>query len=322
MTDFSTLANIRPQMMPEAPVGAGGTAGWMYGRQMADQQNFLAQAAEEAKIKAVMDAMKAEEFAMGRPSRLSEMALKKRKADLEAEDLDANGKEDIARKRIMDQLKAADSFLHAANKAESDEELESVIRSGKQLGTTKVGNRDLADLPPKAVKEIAKMYVEGSADTRKFEHQKEIETLKGNTKLTTEYMKQLGAKNLAEQKHIQAMMLARLKAEKPTDHTIVLEYAKKHNIEPFEALLKLKTAGIIQQGQNTVDQANAILPPDKQMPSPRVAPALTAKKPVPKIGDMWGTPEGEKKIIGVGKDKKTGEPVKLLLEGGKVVDYK
>ena len=73
MADFTSLANAaRPQMMGNAP---SPIAGALYGRQLGNYENFLAQAAEEAKVNAAMQAMKAEEFALGSPGRSAKSAF-------------------------------------------------------------------------------------------------------------------------------------------------------------------------------------------------------------------------------------------------------
>jgi len=325
--DYGTLAQAsRPQMMPDAPFGAGAVAGQMYGMDSVRHDNFLAQAANQAKVQAQMDAMKAEELALGQPGRLSELRTKNAMAaDTEA-DYNAHGKADKDQKRMMEQLKQADGLLVAISQAKDDNEVASILDNSEYYGGSKVGNKDLKALPPAVVKKIAEAYNKAKPKNVEFEQKKELEGIKGQNRLTQEAMKQAGANTRAAQKEIITRELAKIKTQKPDLFSLLYDKNGGDPEKMFEDLLLTKTATVIQQGQNQVDQANAVLPPTMQAPAPTIAPALTTKPKAasptgPKIGDMWDTKSGSKEIIGVKRDA-SGKITHLNVKGVGVVEYK
>lgn len=332
MADFSTLANIaRPQMMGNAqsPI-----AGMFYGQQMGQYNNFLAQAAEEAKIKAAMEAMKAEEFAAGSAGRKAKSALETEVDTAKLEDFRANGREDMMRERAMKELKAAEPLLNAIAAAEDDNEVAEILKNAGQYGNTKIRGKDLSTLDPQKAKKLADFYMKGQTQTPAHRQKKELEETKGEYRLLDRQFKEAGANTRQERMIFARTELEKTKAKNPTAYSIAMDAANGDPIKALEFLAFLKVAPVLQAGANTTGQANAILPPDKQMPTPVPVPGVTpptaesqpggpaqAKTMEPKIGDVWQSGKDRKgKILGIRREG--GKIKQLNVEGIGVVDYK
>ena len=332
MADFSTLAQIaRPQMMGNAP---SPIAGMLYGQQMAQQNNFLAQAAEEAKMKAAMEAMKAGEFSLGQPGRLANIDLANETGQAQLEDFRANGREDMMRERAIKELKAADGFLNAVAAAKDESEVAEILKNAGQYGNTKVRGKDLSQLDPASAKKLADLYTQGQVNTPAHRQKKEIEETKGEYRLLDRQFKEAGANTRQEKMIFARKELEKAKTKNPNAYSIAMDAANGDPIKALEFLAFLKVAPVLQSGANTTGQANAILPPDKQMPTPVPVPGVTpptaesqpggpaqVKTMEPKIGDVWQSGKDRKgKILGIRREG--GKIKQLNVEGIGVVDYK
>src|SRR4051812_40664067 len=70
--DYFSLARLeQPEMMPNAPMGAGALAGMMYGQDKARQDNALQGANGLAQIRAMLEQQKAQETMAGAPGRMA-----------------------------------------------------------------------------------------------------------------------------------------------------------------------------------------------------------------------------------------------------------
>lgn len=273
MADFSTLAQIaRPQMLGTE---ATPMAGMLYGMDQNRQNNFLAQAAEQAKLKAAMDAMKAEEMSLGRPGRLAGIDLENEMGAAKLEDFRANGREDMMRERAMKELKAADGFLNAVAAAKDESEVAEILKNASSYGNTKIRGKDLSQLDPASVKKLADLYTQGQVNTPAHRQKKEIEETKGEYRLLDRQFKEAGANTRQEKMIFARKELEKAKAKNPNAYSIAMDAANGDPIKALEFLAFLKVAPVLQAGANTTGQANAILPADKQMPTPTPVPGAS-----------------------------------------------
>lgn len=326
MNDYLSLANIaKPTMMPSAPEGAGGVAGWMYGSDQARQDELIRKAGGVAQLQAQMEAMKAEELAMGSAGRRDNINLGNLKSANALSNYKDGGAELEKAQQGNDLLKALSPYINALGGDDDDaaqaayEELKSNYPSFAQVSFDKMRKK------AKAI-----VYGQGLGSPAHAQ-KKDLEETKGEYKLTTEFMKQQGANTRKERELLVKVEMGKLAKKNPTLFQELLTMSGGDYNAAFEAYLRQKSISVEQQGNATAGQFNAITGPNgPKMPNvqpPKVeggasSTAAVGNKKVPKIGDVWGTQQGDKKIIGIRKDPKTGKILQLNVEGVGVVDYK
>jgi hypothetical protein len=155
--DFFDLARLaKPQMMPNAPVGAGFGAGFDYGQQQQRQDGFIKGAAGLAELRAKMEAAKAEEESAGAPGRLADIGLKNKVSQDALDDADTTlqtagqerkNKLDASRIKEMHQsIEKLDNYLNGWENLTDKEKAvrkKMVQADGATFGKTKLG--DLSD---------------------------------------------------------------------------------------------------------------------------------------------------------------------------------
>lgn len=282
MADFSTLAGLaKPTMMPTSPMGLGPGAleGAMYGTDKARQDAFLAEAAKEAKIKAAMEAMKAEEASLAQPGRMADIQLKNASSqdNLDAYNTDGMGRENAfgaIENKGLEQEKQMKEFLAPLFNAVGGED-EDKAREAYNMLITKVKKLKNVSFETMRKSMQAEMYGKTKADPKQI-NKIDLEEVKGENAYAKEYLKQQGATSRQEKELIMKREIAKLKAVNPSLHNFIFKETGGDLEKTFNMLMGLKAAGAIQLGQNQADQANAILPADKQIPNPRLAPALVS----------------------------------------------
>lgn len=190
---YQNLINLTtPRMMPEAPVGAGGMAGAMYGSDQARQDDIIRRATQLAQLDAQMRAEQAGEFSQLGPARQAEIAVKNAMAqntqanlpsitgaataDYQTKALTAGTNKNQAE---IDKLKP---YAREWNAAKTDEEKEA-IRQDMVQSIGKIGTRNLADVPLDRLDETMKRTFQSEVMTPKQAGQERIENLKGGVKL-------------------------------------------------------------------------------------------------------------------------------------------
>lgn len=282
MADFSTLAGLaKPTMMPTSPMGLGPGAleGAMYGMDKARQDAFLAEAAKEAKIKAAMEAMKAEEASLAQPGRMADIQLKNASSqdNLDAYNTDGMGRENAfgaVENKGLEQEKQMKEFLAPLFNAVGGED-EDKAREAYNMLITKVKKLKNVSFETMRKSMQAEMYGKTKADPKQI-NKMEQETLKQEGSLAKEFMKQQGANTRQEKDLITKREIAKLKASNPKLHELLLQKNGGDLDKMFNDLLLLKIAPTMQAGQNQADLANSILPPDKRVPDVRAAPGLVS----------------------------------------------
>lgn len=329
MADYLGVANAaRPQMMPSAPLGAGGVAGMMYGQDQRRHDELLQQAAAQAEMEAQRKAMEAEEFSLARPGRLAGINLKNA---ISQDSLDAYNQDGMGRQN---------AFNEVENKGISqNEEIKKVLAplfnalGGKDEQQAKAAYDEIVSnvprfksIPYEKMRSQAQARMHGQTTENPAQINKvNLEEVKGENSYAREYLKQQGANTRQERELIMKREIAKLKAVNPSLHNFIFKETGGDLEKTFNMLMGLKAAGAIQMGQNIADQANAILPPDKKMPDARLAPALTSGSSStatePKIGNVWqASKDKQGKIIGIRREK--GKIVELNVEGIGLVPYK
>lgn len=326
MVDFATLAQLsKPQMMPNAP---SPIAGLMYGQDMARNDQALAGATQQAELNARMEAMKAEEAAMGQPGRLADINLKNASSqdNLDAysqggmgRDLAFGGMENKALEQEAQLKKILAPYFNALGGKDEDK-----ARTAYEELIAKVPK--FKNIPFEKMRKTAQAEQYGQTEASPAQINKvNLEEVKGENSYAREYLKQQGANTRQERELIMKREVAKLKAVNPSLHNFIFKETGGDLEKTFNMLMGLKAAGAIQMGQNIADQANAILPPDKKMPDARLAPALTSGSSStatePKVGNVWqASKDKQGKIIGIRREK--GKIVELNVEGIGLVPYK
>ena len=300
----------------------------MYGKDTARYNQLVAEATKQAQLKAQMEGMDAEEKSAGHAGRMTladlsntqstDRASNYNKFGKDTMDAESEGKLEKIRKELDTDM------LNALASTDDPQEAAAILSRAKVSGGLKSrSGRDMADLPPEAAMQLAKKLV---VQTPKHQQAMELEGQKGANKAALEIYKQAGANTRAEKALVARQAVERMKRERPDKYSIVMKYAEDNNVSPFEALVFLQTSGVLQQGQNTVDQANAIMPPNKQMPNPtpvqapsRGAPAPSASNQKPNV--VKGNTFNGKTVVDVMRDKE-GNPIKVKLSDGSVADFK
>ena len=166
--DYGTLAQLmKPEMMPNAPIGAGGMAGQMYYQDKSRQDEALRQAASLAQLNAQQEAMKAEEFSRAQPGRLAnidtENALAQGKLGTVPDLLSRQGTEAKtgAMKASEDQKevlrKQLEPYANDWANTSDPEVKKSILQQMKRDGITQLGNKNIDDVDPEKLDPIMQM---------------------------------------------------------------------------------------------------------------------------------------------------------------------
>ena len=317
MADFISLANAaRPQMMPEArsPI-----AGWMYGGDMARHDNLLAQASQQAKQQAMMEAMKAEEASLARPGRLADIE----RGNVSAQDnLDAykqfgrdttmgtaEGKKMSAQEAILGPQTESITALATAT---TPEEIDSAIQLMKAKGHGRIGPINLTEMPANVAKQLADRIYKSKIETPQLAGKKEIEGIKGDYRLAERAFKEAGLNTRQEKDLAARMELNKLKDAQPSLYKMLLDAADQDPIKAYNLFLLSKQVGPLIEANSKAGAARAILPKDKappdtepiQVPNPKASGnqmKWTKEESEFTKGDIVRNPAGQRAMYG-GKD--------------------
>jgi hypothetical protein len=344
MADYQTLANIAaPRMMPNSPEGAGGIAGWMYGGDMARQDQLLAQAQQQAKIQAEMEAMKAGELTLAQPGRLANIETENAKATDTRDAYKESGRvstfndfKNKIGKQGEEEIKQAMPFLQALAKTTTDEETADVMRSGSQMGNTTIKGMDISkSMPPAAARKFAKMLVDSAIESVPQMQKERLEGIKGDNRVEAILTKGMTEMQREQFKTKARQEYAQLKTTKPDEWKNLYDMYPGTTQEDakarYQAWLYGKTVPTVQQGQNTLDALRSGVPtttpniltaPTQVIKAPpAVAPKAVGAKPTPTIGSIWQDAKGKGKILGIKRDA-TGNVTHLNVEGLGIVEFK
>lgn len=182
---YNGLANMtQPQMMGNAPVGAGATAGLQYGRDKARHDGFINKAAELAQLDAQMKALQAEEANFSQPMRKDALRLKGERikgslAEL-PEEFDTRRLEREARgvkAKSAIQKEAEEKLSKWAsrwNSAPDEETKRDMLDEMEKEGITTLGKRVLKQAPIDRIDSIMKGITGGEYNHPKLRTQREI----------------------------------------------------------------------------------------------------------------------------------------------------
>ena len=290
MTDFATLAQLaRPTMMPSAPLGAGGVAGWMYGRDKSRQDSYLDQAANSANLAQVLEAQKAAEYTAGAPGRMSNINL----GNLSSSDaLDAYKQTGLGPSlaegnlnlQAMDQAgkgqAATQQLLQSLATAETPEEekaaYEEVVRNYPKFG----------QIPPDKAKLLANTLLKGATNTPAQAGKERIANIYGDWHRDVAGTNAQGKLDVVALRIKAAAELAQMKVAQPNLYSVLLDANGGDAGKVAQMWLHSKIVASLQQGQTNADTMNALLAGSgKQIPAPTpVVPAPTQTlAPAPKV---------------------------------------
>lgn len=320
MDDFQNLAQIAtPRMMPNAPIGAGFTAGYDYNQQQQRQQGYLDQAANSASVKARMDAMEAEEKTAGHQGRLDDLALKGTMSQDALADSDTSvqaaraerknkvGKAEV--ENMKNEIGKLSPYLNAWEKADPDQKVQ-FLQIMKEQGA-KFGNTVIGDLPIEKADMLMKSLRQAQANDPKFH----IEEMKAATKLVGVQDTNRTHAQIAQAKEALAVKLKQMGIANDTDKKKV-----------YEKLLALKAVGkldeqqaetlnlILEHDGYAAAMRGALAPPQATIapggklnmgrPAPAAAPRVTADVPTPDAPAPTAAPKaGPKDYATIAKEQ-------------------
>ncbi len=202
--DYGQLAQLmQPQMMPNAPVGAGGMAGQMYYQDKARQDQALEGAGGLAQLNAIMQMMDAQEKAAGQPGRMADIntntalsqgrnqtlpnLLSIQKNEAETKDL---GSQQTRREAILNQV---NPYANLWSEAKDDDSKRAVLDMMKSSGVTKIGSRNIDEIELPMMDKLMGMARSKQINTPAQVGKERVETLKGDNSYSREVLKQQGA---------------------------------------------------------------------------------------------------------------------------------
>lgn len=177
--DFTNLAKVAaPQMMPNAPLGAGASAGYNYGLDKLRQNDLIAQATQQAQKEAALRASAADEYSAGAPGRMAEINtgnINAQAGQQAAQQMSDSG--------LTVQEKIASKVATVTGERQKELEGKSALWSqlaGAKGDPTKVKNilnmygdqatlfgKDLKDAPPDQLSEMSEGIVKGIMENPK-----------------------------------------------------------------------------------------------------------------------------------------------------------
>jgi len=327
MADYQNLASIsKPTMMPKAPLGGGFTAGWMYGRDKAEHEGFLAQAAKQAELQAQMEAQKAEELAAGRPGRLDTINLGNLKAKNALSQYQNGGSELEAAKQFEELTKTIEPYMTtlatATDDATAREAYEAIVKIAPAFGT----NMKFEDL-----RKMARAKYKGDRANPKHANAMELEGKKGenrlaNTKAAAEARSQLEDKKMKFKKALEEAKAAKA-GNKPLTESQMKAQVYGRLLESgalteeqiaqmwHDEALRANPTDVAKAGTGAAITGLPIeRPATPQIPfNPR-----KSKTQEPVIGGMWNDGKKEQEIVNIKRDPK-GKAIALKLKDGTIV---
>jgi hypothetical protein len=321
--DYLSLAQLaKPGARPYGEYGGGTSAGLAYSQDQMRYQEAMRRATALAEMQAQAEANKAEELALGKPGRLADIKRKNleaenaldtaQKYDAEARTLKAEGDAGAARQKLKDQAYAQHAeLINAINDAETDEEVTQAIESYKMAGnSTKIGQADFATMGPKMAKKVATALFKGKQKTPQDAQKKELEELKGQSKLVIEKMKAHGAVTKEQMRIAANKELAKLKADLKPSLWKTLEEEYPDPMERLKAGLVFATAPATTRAAGDAAVVKAVTGGNVNLPQPTppALPPSSKDKPSPKFkeGQVYVDKAGNKARYVNGK----WEPVK------------
>lgn len=355
--DYFSLARLeQPQMMPEAPMGAGALAGMMYGQDKARQDQALQGAQSLAQIRAMLEQQAASENMAGATGRMADItrgnAMSIANLGNLNNDISTQADTSASKSKQAEIAKLAPFAMNYDPKDMSNQDKRDFIDDMAKQGVTHIGKRKLSDLKdddldkfdaimeqakgeavntPKAAQAMALKQQEGKNWNDRVVNQEllriERERLKQEQ---TNKRAEISAK--AKQNVAQIMADAKGNNQTLSQYTVALyKAANEGDEEAKETLFHLQSQQIAKATAEGQNHPPVWDPNQRKLVSPAVPRA------VPFGGDSTGKPEeapkidtnkgivtvGNKdmKIVGVKKNDK-GEPEAYKLEDGTIIKAK
>jgi hypothetical protein len=187
--NYGTLAQLSaPQMMPNAPMGAGATAGQMYYQDKARQEAALNQAGGLAALDAQMRSGAAGEYNAGAPGRMADIQTQNalaqgRSGDLphmltkQSEEAKA-GANTATAQRIQSEIAKLSPYSDLWAAAKTPEERAAVVNQIKQKEGGKIGDRHIDEIPPEKLDQLMTVVRRSAVNTPKHAQQMEVEDVR------------------------------------------------------------------------------------------------------------------------------------------------
>lgn len=287
MADYQSLAQIAaPKMMPEAPLGAGAIAGWMYGGDAARQDDLIRKAASLAELDAQLKRQAGAETMAGAPGRMDTIGLGNLEAAAKLNAFKTGGGADLAAGDIT------------KKKVEQEQAIRKALEpwftalAGEDEQDAKVAYDKLKDMMPAfgnvpydKARAQAKAHYSGQVDSAAQAQKRELKGLDIEGKLKgiqmTNETRMAVAKATADAK----VEWEKVKGEKGSQWKMLEQLYPGNPAAQYQAFVYSKIAPMIQAGVNQTATTAAVLPPG--MPKPNIAPVVP--NPVPNVGAGKGS---------------------------------
>ncbi len=282
MADYQSLANIAaPRMMPEAPLGAGAIAGWMYGGDVARQDDLIRKAASLAELDAQLKRQSATETMAGAPGRMDTIGLGNLEASAKLDAFKTGGGADLAAGDIT------------RKKMEQEQGIRKALEpwftalAGDDEQDAKVAYDKLKELMPafgkvsyEKARSQAKAHYSGQVDSAAQAQKRELKGLDIEGKLKGIQMTNETRLAVAKATNEAKTEWEKIKGEKGSQWKMLEELYPGNPAAQYQAFIYSKIAPILQAGVNQTATTAAILPPG--MPKPNIAPVVP--NPTPTVG--------------------------------------
>lgn len=305
--DYDTLARLQqPQMMPNAPMGAGGMAGMMYYRDKEDQQDTLAKLSQVSDMKAQMLRGEMDEHNAGAPGRMADIGLKNVMSTgalnnaptaLESQRNESETKASTTRTAKQQALiEEATPFANQWVQAKDKESKDLLREMWKQQGVT-IGGKKIDEIPDSHMDKLMSMSYESHVNSSGNVAKRLQAATTGEYSLERERIKAAAA---LERSNIRAKAMEKIKEldkQKPESRNqymvSLLKKGDKRTDEEEETLnylAKIELGKTIAAEENKSPTINieAVNPKDGvgilKDPKPVEIPKPPGRKPITKDG--------------------------------------
>lgn len=294
---YSTLANIaQPRMMGDYPIGNGAGAAIDYRQQQDRYNNLLQKATSLADLQAKMKASQAEEYSRGAPGRAAnidtDVALAQGRQGtlpsmLSAQSDTAQAGATSAYNSKVEEAKR--TLAPYANKSvQKDSNIDDIIDEMKGDGVTKIGNKNLDDIPKEQLKRMLSASRESMVNTPTQAGKEQLENMKDQTWLSREDIRakaRIGAAQIAAQVHAEVAKMSQ--ANRPPDPNRVIfdrikdEYGLPAASEWYNATVNAQAYARAGAQPQRLDFNPGALGPDSPVtPRPIAVPKAPAVPPL------------------------------------------
>jgi hypothetical protein len=312
---YTSLANIqRPEMMGNAPVGGGASAGLQYAQQLQRQNATMDQASQFAQLQAIMKAKQADEYSAGAPGRMADIQVGNAEAQNKQANLPsilgaqsnafATNLSESKRKKMEAAMDELSPYANSYVNAKDEDTKQAVIDMMKSDGYTKIGNKSIDEIPPATLDKFMQMTRQravnsvGQQQKTELETQKEKGAIERVDAIKKADAERFAAQSASKERVAQTYAAARTKAaeisakSKEDKQKFEDEYWKKratNNTTPEEdqtmiELMSMKNyvaSGKAANGPPTIDTSKMPDLPLKQPTAPQPPPLPNRNSNIP-----------------------------------------